>query len=318
MRHVVKSFGRAGLWCLTLLFVAGVAMRLTIKDEMAPTLLLFYGTPPAVLAGLAVVCAAGWYVQGKRRLAVCLLIAAVVCGVWWSQVAFVQNHVDPSPSGLRALFWNPARQILGREGVFAEIRRHDADLIGIVEAGAETSLDVLLWRQEFSDYQMTDAFGDMIVLCRGEILSVRFRRLADLGLCKQVDVRVGEDRLTVLLVDIWAAPFRSRLATLDQLVKIVDELADRPLLILGDFNLPGDSQHFDGLRQRCQNAFEHAGNGLVATWPVPLPVLQLDHAWANQHVELSSCQYGWSWYSDHRPVLLHVQIDSPDPDRGGE
>ena len=44
--------------------------------------------------------------------------------------------------------------------------------------------------------------------------------------------------------------------------------------------------------------------GFAPTWPVPCPVLSLDHVWASRSLAVRTCEQGWSLRSDHRPVLF--------------
>jgi len=79
---------------------------------------------------------------------------------------------------------------------------------------------------------------------------------------------------------------------------------------MGDFNTPVDSVFVAPLAERLTNAFQARGNGYYVTWPVPLPVLSLDQVWASREVELRDCELGWTWRSDHRPVVVTLARSS--------
>jgi endonuclease/exonuclease/phosphatase (EEP) superfamily protein YafD len=74
------------------------------------------------------------------------------------------------------------------------------------------------------------------------------------------------------------------------------------LIVLGDFNTPADSAFFRPLRAFATNAFEVAGSGCAATWPMPLPVLSLDQMWTTGRLRAVRCEHMLSWRSDHRAV----------------
>jgi endonuclease/exonuclease/phosphatase family metal-dependent hydrolase len=80
------------------------------------------------------------------------------------------------------------------------------------------------------------------------------------------------------------------------------------VVLMGDFNTPSDSVHFDSLRQGFQNAFETGGNGNAATWPVPLPVLAIDHIWTNRLVRVHSARHAGSVQSDHKAVFAELSF----------
>ena len=112
----------------------------------------------------------------------------------------------------------------------------------------------------------------------------------------------------LVLVDVQGTTKRSRYRPLSELERRLEPLADQPVLIVGDLNTPTDSVFLRPLRQSYRNAFESAGRGYAATWPVPLPLLALDQAWFNAGLQASRCELDGSWVSDHRAVVVDVTV----------
>ena len=79
-------------------------------------------------------------------------------------------------------------------------------------------------------------------------------------------------------------------------------------VILGDFNTPADSAHFELLRRSHVNAFEEAGAGYAASWPGFAPLLTLDQIWVSAPARVQHCELGWTLISDHRPVVAEIAI----------
>ena len=127
----------------------------------------------------------------------------------------------------------------------------------------------------------------------------------------EFDVKLDDRRLTVLLVDITPNPFFSRQKAFEQLLPMIDALQDRPLLVMGDFNTPTDSVWIGKLRQRLTNAFEEKGNGFSETWPMPLPVLAIDHVWVNDRIKVAACSQEGSVHSDHQMVKVDIERIEP-------
>lgn len=75
----------------------------------------------------------------------------------------------------------------------------------------------------------------------------------------------------------------------------------------GDFNTPRESSHFRQLRKPMTHAFETAGRGLADTWPVPIPVLSLDHIWTTPGLRVVQCRLGGG-VADHRPVMADLAL----------
>ena len=105
-----------------------------------------------------------------------------------------------------------------------------------------------------------------------------------------------------------SSPLYQRGGPLAVIAEVAEAAADRPLLVLGDFNTPLDSAHLAPLRRIHENAFESVGAGYRPTWPAPLPLLALDQVWGNERLRFDRCRHGWSTCSDHRPVVTEVTI----------
>lgn len=144
----------------------------------------------------------------------------------------------------------------------------------------------------------------MVLLARGAVIAKAMGDLGRGGKYGHYEVHLAGRTLDVLLVDIASNPFRSRREAMARLVDLIDRLADRPLIVMGDFNTPVDSVFVAPLAERLANAFEACGNGYNVTWPVPIPVLSLDQVWASPQVKLGACELPWTLRSDHRPVVV--------------
>ncbi|MGH7455080.1 MAG: hypothetical protein ACRENG_27240, partial [bacterium] len=64
---------------------------------------------------------------------------------------------------------------------------------------------------------------------------------------------------------------------------------------------------FESFRQYLNHAFESGGSGFAETWPIPLPVLAIDHIWVSKKIKVISCNLNWSRLSDHRPVEASIE-----------
>lgn len=110
-------------------------------------------------------------------------------------------------------------------------------------------------------------------------------------------------RITIMAAHLGLFPHERR----KQLARIrarLDEIGDRPLIALGDFNdFPGR-----GLAERtlCP-PFEEAP--ALATFPSRLPLLPLDRIWYSKPLELQSIAtlHGAQRVSDHLPLLASLR-----------
>lgn len=256
-------------------------IRVSVRDALPVASTIFYATPPIVLAlafGLGAVLRTGRW-RGAAA------VAAFGCAVWHGATAYARA---PQRSGEREIvLWNACRGKFGWD-----VPR--GDIVCLVEAKGAPDVPGMSRR---------DLGGGMVVFAREEIRSAR--RL-DIDGGRAGVVEVGD--LTVVVVDIFPNPLRSRAAAFASLERELSGLRGR-VVVLGDFNTPRDSVHFDAWRSRYVNAWEAAGAGFEGTWPAPLPVLPIDQVWTNAAV--AWCHVGSAWPPDHRPVVVSLAAAAP-------
>jgi endonuclease/exonuclease/phosphatase family metal-dependent hydrolase len=132
--------------------------------------------------------------------------------------------------------------------------------------------------------------------------------LNDRGQYALVRTTIQGREVFVLMADFDAIVSLSRKPAFDRLLQILDEIGDVPLVVMGDFNTPSDSIYFLPLRARLRDVFETAGDGYSQTWPMPLPVLDLDHIWVSHHFEIVRAEHFTSFQSDHRGVTADLNF----------
>ena len=94
----------------------------------------------------------------------------------------------------------------------------------------------------------------------------------------------GEVPFWLCFFDHRSDPDLSRKHALKKLDEAIDHFAGRPLVLMGDFNLPVDSAYLSHIRASLTNAFDVSGSGFQETWPVPVPLLSLDQVWLGDHM----------------------------------
>jgi endonuclease/exonuclease/phosphatase family metal-dependent hydrolase len=206
------------------------------------------------------------------------------------------------------MFWNLSSGRRGWSRVVTTLKSQSPDVIGLVELDGSDSDVTDRWHDAFPGYELTDAHGSMLLLSKGRIVEVSSGSLGQGGRYKHAIVEATSGVLHVFIVDIKSDPLMPRRKPLEKLAEITSALGNQPTIVMGDFNTPGDSVHFDALRRTFDNAFESHGSGYAPTWPMPVPVLQLDHIWVNRQVEVLHCQAEWTLSSDHRPVTAWLRV----------
>jgi endonuclease/exonuclease/phosphatase (EEP) superfamily protein YafD len=302
MKDRLRRWARPVPWAILGIVLLSVILRATIRDAVPLLSTIFYALPPVVGAAALLGASGTWFLLGRRKPAAGVLAGVLLLGAWQVGISAFRNV--PAPGDLKLLLWNVKDGSRGWDRLGPEIAARDADLVLLVETGARMpSAEVpgLAW--------VGSAQAKLSVGVRGEVRETELVPLADGSRAFLARVVVRERPLTLLLVDLAADPLRSRREAFERL----DALRARvkPDLVAGDFNTPRDSALFDPWRRDLRHAFEAAGDGFDLTWPAPLPVLSIDHAWAGPRLLPRSCRHESSWSSDHRAVVAEFQWAAP-------
>lgn len=309
-RQLVTWSWRLVPLALVLLCAAGIAVRLLVQDAFGPRLAAFYyATPPVVLAGVALFAGLLWLARRQFLVAAITLGLSATCGVWtWSTAWFDNTPLAITDTHRRVVFWNAARGARGWDNVAHTVLHQDADLIALAESGANLPKMNALWRQILPDGYRYVVFGSgLTLIAKADITPVASGRLhATYGWYEHSVLHFDDDPVHVVIVDIKSNPMRARWIPLEALQDVLEPLAGQPVIVLGDFNTPTDSIHLASLRQHYRNAFEIAGQGYAATWPLPLPVLAIDHIWVSNEIAAAACEMRSTTVSDHRMVIAEL------------
>lgn len=295
--------------CCAILVLIGLVDRFTVRDSVDLLAPIFYALPPAVLAVLSLYAMIAFALKRQRKRFLLFLLVAVGCLAYWTRTEFRRPSASPEQGDVPVFLWNASSNLIPQPSVDL-LHQSNADIIGMVEAG--DSRATLEWyAAELPSYHFAH-FGEGLVI--GAHGRVSNRTLGDLGgFGKFASAEIELDRspgkaMTVIVVDINSDPLRSRRPAFEALQKIIEEQGDRPIMVMGDFNTPGDSACFDSMRAQFRDAFETAGESWSSTWPIPAPVMALDHIWFSKHFSIAHSKLGWATTSDHRSVLTKVSL----------
>ncbi len=302
---------------LSAILVLALMIRLTIRDSGGVvSTLVYYMTPMILLSfGAGTLFILSWR-TGWRRIALVWLMLSIITGTWCWNTQFHQNNLQSESkevkrSTIQIVFWNIGDRLWGIDSVLDELRTLDADLIGLVEAGAESAEMKQFWLDSFPDHPHQVVKNGFVCLSKIPISNHDSGSLSQMGKFERLTLNRDQNSqalFSVFLVDIKSNVLKSRKKALIALSEQVSQNNDQPVMVLGDFNTPSDSVHFRPLRKYLKHSFEVAGDGYMATWPLPLPVLDLDGIWVNGRVDVIHCENRWTWVSDHRPVWAEVLL----------
>src|SRR5687767_1150867 len=94
-------------WIAAPVLLAGLAVRLTVRDDLAWVAPFFYATPWAVLTALASICFIHWW--SRPRVRIVNLIVLTGCLAMFLYSGFGLAPASRAPAAFRIAYWNVAR-----------------------------------------------------------------------------------------------------------------------------------------------------------------------------------------------------------------
>ncbi|MCP4787941.1 MAG: hypothetical protein GY878_30875 [Fuerstiella sp.] len=221
-------------------------------------------------------------------------------------------QADRSTETVRVLFWNVYRGPFGWDSILHSIHKENADVIVIAEFGKK-GLPPNFWSNNFPDHRYRRLLPrEVAVVSKHPIHESETIHHSDRGLYHRLTLSIVEQDVALMVCDLPSRPYHQRSESIRRVSEMAALMKDQPALIVGDMNTPVDSVHFNELRHSYRNAFAVGGQGYHATWPMPLPLIAIDHLWVSRHIDVVACRIKWTVSSDHRPIVADLIISDFD------
>lgn len=274
------------------LFAAWAVGQLA-RDLTLPTALLFY-LPSAMVAVL--LAALAGVARWQRRPAWPLLLAALAPAA--VALAVENRWSPPAPparrvEAFRVVHWNVSGGWVGAGDQAREIARRDPDLVVLSEGPERVARRVAA---DLPGYRAR-SFGSLSLLAREIEGGEWVEREPALQVVAAAIPWRGR-RVELLAVNLGSAPLVPRAPSLARVVELIE--ARRPDLVIGDFNAPRRSWALARLPAGWRHAYDEAGWGWSATWPVPVPLLAIDQAVVGPRYQVAGYRLAGTPWSDHR------------------
>ncbi len=289
---------------------AAVLVRLTLRDRVPGVSTFFYATPLAVVTGLCLLAGLAFFMQRRRVHGRAALALGLLALLWWACASLRWTEATPAaPGAVRMLFWNAFRGKAGWEMAARRIPFADLDLVALVEAGKPTSERLRFWASHASGMVVRGFPNHTWLMARGPIEKIVVAPRYRSWRIHVARVALSQGAVTVVIVDLPSALWRSRKPAFQALYRVLDALPSlERVMVVGDFNTPRESVFMEPIRRQFSHAFETAGRGLIDTWPVLLPCLSIDHVWLGPGLEARRCEHRSTLASDHRQVYVEFGI----------
>lgn len=294
-------------WSVLLL---GVLLQLGVKDHYHPLAILFYALPKPCLIAWALLLAICSRRHRRWRFAAVAVVVLLSC--WWLGSSFSlgkparSEKVGDVDAEVTILYWNLCRP----HGVDAHavelVRKLQPHVAAFVEPGKEAGLHLASYEAQLPGYKAAWMPRGILWLSR---VPSRYRlrgKLDEIGAFARFDVDGRGPTFPVVVVDVHPNLLRSRQRQLQEALEHTRGSPDA--LLVGDFNTPLESIHFEPYRALFTNALDTAGDGFRETWPIGLPLLSLDQAWIGKDWDLLEARKLWHLRgSDHAAIWLRLK-----------
>lgn len=213
---------------------------------------------------------------------------------------------EPPAGALRVTHWNVARLPFGTNRVVAALREDAPDLCLLSETRSNIAVATF-----GAPMGLTNGYysSTMTLLSRYPIRPEAHLQLPDArGWCARIATPHGP--LDLLAIDLISKPQLRRDRPLAAAAAWIAAHDPRvPLLVLGDFNTPRDANAFAPFRRLLSHAYEEEGGGWPYSWPAPLAVYEIDHAWYTaESLRVGGYRLRTSLASDHCRQTFWIQF----------
>ncbi len=299
--YACLGLGAAACEWLALPIFAAWGVGQIERERTVATSLCFY-LPSLVVAG--VLAAASLRARSRRRLAgaagwfvLALLPAIVVVAAENQWTGTARAHgVSMATATRRVVHWNVWSGFAGSWLVRRGLEHERADLLVVSELPPERSLDLVVPRVA-GDWSAARRW-QLAVVARGALEPGSLERNGAARFWPITWWASGGERIEVLVVDVPSDPSQLRSPLLRWVRRRIMALA--PDLVVGDFNTPRRARGLEALPPGYAHAYERAGSGWSATFPVPVPLWAIDQTIFGERVEPIAYVLRTPLGSDHR------------------
>jgi endonuclease/exonuclease/phosphatase (EEP) superfamily protein YafD len=272
-----------------------------------------------------------WAAWQRRWILAVVCTVAISCHVRWSMPDFVRDKRFDTPTALsaasrssisptlRVFFANVRGDNEQHALLLNEISEANPDIIVLVEYGSgwHTAFQTApeLARYKYGSGHLQSHIGTVNLFSRLPLKTEVQNWVAGRPM-HTVEVALGAQ--TLRLIGLHAPrPLNAGRYNYDEYWQQMLPLLQSqpgPLAIVGDFNATQHSRVYQLLTEkRLRSAHQDRGRGYATTWPngyYPVPPIRIDQAFISPEVECVSIQEGRGRGSDHKPLILDLQIRS--------
>lgn len=289
---------------LIILYIFLLIVHFIIKDRFDSLSVVFYSCPLPLI--LIFGCFLTLISLKNKRLRYILLPIVVGPLIYFGFHYFgTENKNLTSGTKFHILFWNASRnKPLTRPFLLENIKQYHPEIIALVEAGDISDENFKILKDSFSGYEFRFLEGEMLIGVKGSIDTITYHSVQGFSSINYINATIHQKPTTIMISDVIAVPIENRKKSLGI---IYDFTKKNPVdVLVGDFNTPYESAFFGPFKSDFKS-MHHFSLGMTSTWPIPYPVIEIDHIWLNPKYNPIKLEKFCSNISRHKMLIAEYQ-----------
>ena len=280
-------------------------IHFVIKDNFFPLSIVFYVFPLLILIGIAAFLALLFFRIKKYRTV--LLIVFISLSVNWIQNYYFSTEINTSESTSKIFYWNIAKKNrLPIGNILKHVQRHQPDILAFVEATRATLSNLDSLKVELPNYNFIKLKGAMLVASKKKMRFLDFKVKTDAYKVNLLEIKTNTSSFKFIVTDLTAYLHVDKKELLNFVLNYaIENDVDG---IIGDFNTPFESVHFNDFNTNY-NSFHSYNDGFTTTWPLALPLFEIDHIWLSKKYKPIKLYKAYNDDSDHALLISHFVLN---------
>nr|WP_321235989.1 endonuclease/exonuclease/phosphatase family protein [uncultured Psychroserpens sp.] len=279
-------------------------IHFVIKDLIFPISIIYYCFPLPIIIGLGIILMS-FYFRKKVYFFSLFILVGIITFHWLSNYYYVQFEKTPVSDTSKILFWNVAKKKqLPIDIIINETNLHKPNILAFVEAKNISEADINKLSEALPDYIFKDLYSQMLVGVKGQLNSEKKYVVEESHKISLINATINNEVIDFIISDVYAHPFINKKLPLKAILDIAE--SNNVSFLVGDFNTPYESVHFSSYFKNY-TSFHSYSEGFTATWPLGIPLFEIDHIWINKKFVPISLEKKYFKVSDHALLIAEYE-----------
>lgn len=273
--------------------IALLSIHFVLKESSYQNSLYYYTFPLPVIIGI-VLCLSIFLNRAFRKYN--LLLVGALLLFWLGRSFKIHIPEEIKESDIEVVFWNASHN-RNIEDAF-DVNKGLPDVLVLVEHGR---YNIKTIQKKYPNYYFYKSNSGISIVSK-----TAFKILDEVSSKYSTNIINFETNgINFFAIDVSGSMDVPREWELTFVNEYIQEKENT--ILLGDFNVPFESVHFDEIKPSFNHAFSEKGNGFRETWFWNIPLLSLDHIWVSQDLEILKTEKIGTFKSDHSMLITVVR-----------